>query len=57
MCFNKTKKQFVYCRWTKQGPMFSGSTEPEAFDAKGVAACNIVRDLDTKKYASCIRHS
>ena len=30
--------------------MFDGSSEAGAFDARGVTACHIVRDLDTKKY-------
>ncbi|DBA88789.1 TPA: hypothetical protein ACH3X1_004204 [Trebouxia sp. C0004] len=56
--FDKVQQRFVVgwasspdgFKWTKQGPMFSGSTEPGSFDARGVAACNIVRDLDTKKF-------
>ncbi|KAL0055171.1 hypothetical protein WJX82_008147 [Trebouxia sp. C0006] len=56
--FDKVQRRFVVgwasspdgFKWTKQGPMFSGSTEAGAFDARGIAACNIVRDLDTKKF-------
>ena len=36
-------------RWTKQGPLFDGGREAGAFDARGVASCHVVRDLDTKK--------
>ena len=36
-------------RWSKQGPLFDGGREAGCFDAKGVAACHVVRDLDTKK--------
>lgn len=37
------------CRWAKEGPIFEGSTDPDAFDARGVAACHVIRDLDTKQ--------
>lgn len=37
-------------KWSKQGPLFDGGREAGCFDAKGVAACHVVRDLDTKKF-------
>lgn len=37
-------------KWSKQGPLFDGSREAGSFDAKGAAACHVVRDLDTKKF-------
>ncbi|KAL3149569.1 hypothetical protein ABBQ32_002346 [Trebouxia sp. C0010 RCD-2024] len=36
-------------KWTKQGPIFDGGTDPDDFDALGVAACHVVKDLDTKQ--------
>lgn len=37
-------------RWTKQGPIFEGGSDPADFDARGAASRCVVRDLDTKQY-------
>ncbi len=38
--------------WKKAGPIFAGSDSGADFDAKGAAACHIVRDFQSKRYAS-----
>lgn len=38
------------CRWQKQGCIFAGSEDADAFDSAGAAAHSIVRDLDTRNY-------
>jgi len=38
--------------WKKAGPIFAGSTSGAEFDGKGAAACHVVRDFQTKRYAS-----
>ena len=37
------------CRWEKVGPIFDGGHDLGAFDFKGVAAHQVIRDLDTRK--------
>ena len=37
--------------WQRQGAVFSGGNDGAAFDAKGAAACHVVRDYTGKKCA------
>ena len=38
--------------WKKAGPIFAGSDSEADFDGKGAAACHVVRDFQTKRYAT-----
>lgn len=38
--------------WKKAGPIFAGSDSGADFDGKGAAACHVVRDFQTKRYAA-----
>ena len=36
--------------WTKQGPVFNGSAEGSAHDARGAASCHVVYDSDIGRW-------